>query len=84
MYDGSGAAIATRDVYGGNNFTDDELRNLTSKDIDDRLNNKMGDSLSNFNVPPGASLPFSIVFFDVPETISSVSVAVLESQATPP
>jgi len=40
----------------------------------------MGESLSNFDIPPNAFRPFMIVFYDVIGSVSSVSVVVVESQ----
>jgi hypothetical protein len=80
LFDANGAEIVSREAFAGWSFSEDELRNLSSKEVDDKLNNKMGESLSNFDIPPSAIRPFMIVFYDVMGAVSSVSVVVLESQ----
>ncbi len=66
--------ISSKSFYAGNILSDNELRTFTSDQINLRLNNQMGQSLKNFNVIPNASLPFMVVFFDVPDNITSFTV----------
>jgi len=80
LYDSNGAEIGSREAFAGWSFSEDELRNLSSKEVDEKLNNKMGESLSNFDIPPNNPRPFMIVFYDVMGAVSSVSVVVVESQ----
>ncbi|MGB9736147.1 MAG: DUF3426 domain-containing protein [bacterium] len=72
--DNNNNVIATKTFYAGNMLTDEELRTYTSDKINSILNNEMGQSLKNFNVPPKSSLQFMVVFFDVPDNLSSFTV----------
>ena len=44
------------------------------------MNNQFGDSLSNMNVAAGASIPFTIVFRNLPDGIANINVEVVESK----
>ncbi len=79
IMDGSGSVIASRDFYAGNTLTDDELQGDTSDQISSLLDNEMGRSLQNFNVTPGGSEPFMVVFFDAPDNVASFSVTPLSA-----
>lgn len=72
--DNNNNIVAAKTFYAGNILTDDELRTYTSDKINSTLNNEMGQSLKNFNVPPKTSIPFMVVFFDVPDNLSSFTV----------
>ena len=72
--DNNNALIASKIFFAGNILTDDQLRTFTSDQINSALNNEMGQSLKNFNIPPKAAIPFMVVFFDVPDNLSSFTV----------
>lgn len=72
--DNNNTTISSRTFFAGNILTDDELRTYTSDQINAILNNEMGQSLKNFNIPSKASIPFMAVFFDVPDNLSSFTV----------
>ncbi len=72
--DNNNNLIATKDFFAGNMLSDDDLRTLTSDQINSNLNNEMGQSLKNFNIPPKTSIPFMVVLFDVPDNITSFAV----------
>jgi predicted Zn finger-like uncharacterized protein len=72
--DNNNNIISSKMFFAGNILTDDELRTYTSDQINAALNNEMGQSLKNFNIPPKASIPFMVVFFDVPDNLSSFTV----------
>ncbi len=72
--DNNNTTISSRTFFAGNILTDDELRTYTSDQINALLNNEMGQSLKNFNIPSKASIPFMAVFFDVPDNLSSFTV----------
>ena len=48
--------------------------------IEEAMNNQFGDSLSNMNVAAGASIPFTIVFRNLPEGIANINVEVVDSK----
>ncbi|MCL4479458.1 MAG: zinc-ribbon domain-containing protein [Deltaproteobacteria bacterium] len=74
ILDNNNNLVSSKSFYAANVFTDEELRTLTSDQINKKLNNEMGQSLKNFNVPPETSIPFAVVFFDVPNNLSSYTI----------
>lgn len=74
ILDNNNTIISTKDFYAGNVLSDDDLRTLTSDQINSNLNNEMGQSLKNFNIPSDTGIPFMVVFFDVPDNLTSFTV----------
>lgn len=50
------------EFYCGNLLTDEELSNLTKKEIKGELSVPLGSEVSNNNIAPGGKIPFMIVF----------------------
>ena len=63
-------------VYGGNVLTDQDLSEMSLTDINQRLSNRFGDKKSNFDVKPGKSIPFMVVFSDLPESLEEFTIEV--------
>jgi hypothetical protein len=63
-------------VYGGNVLTDQELSEMSLTDINQRLSNRFGDKKSNFDVKPGRSIPFMVVFADLPQSLEEFTIEV--------
>jgi pilus assembly protein FimV len=71
----TGKALAKEvTVYGGNYISDTDLSGMTQEDIDKRLSNRFGDKKSNFDVKPGRSIPFMVVFSDLPESLEEFTI----------
>lgn len=66
-------------VYAGNIFTENELKGMTKEEIEKRMTNKTGKNNSNLNVEPQSSIPFMIVFYDLPDNISEFLVETISS-----
>lgn len=66
--------LAEKVAFASNIFTKDEIRELTYPDIEKGLNNKMGKSMMNVDVPPGKAIPFMVVFDKIPEGVSHIEV----------
>lgn len=66
--------LATKIVFAGNTFSVSEIKELTYPEIEKGLNNKMGKSMMNVDIPPGKSLPFMIVFEKITEDAASIEV----------
>ena len=79
LKDISGNEIARKEFYAGNIFSDDILRTAPAVEIDERLSNRVGDSLSNINIPSPGSIPFMAVFYDIPN-VSTFTVEVVSSE----
>jgi hypothetical protein len=64
----------TETVYCGNVFTDLDLANLDIPAIKKRLSVKAGDKKSNYKVKPGATVPFMVVFANLPDDLEEFVV----------
>jgi hypothetical protein len=74
LFDSMGNKLAEREVYCGNILSGEELMELVADQINYRLNNPGGDPSVNLNIPPQKSIPFMVVFFDLPEDIKKFNV----------
>ena len=75
LFDSMGNKLAETEVYCGNILSGEELMELEADQINYRLNSHGGDPPVNMNIPPQKSIPFMVVFFDLPEDIKKFSVA---------
>jgi len=62
ILDSSGNILAEVESNCGNILTDDELKNLTEKEIMKELSNPYGRNFSNTGIEPGADIPFMLAF----------------------
>jgi predicted Zn finger-like uncharacterized protein len=63
-------------VYAGNNFSDDQLKQMSKEEIKTAMQNRSGTDNSDVDVKPGASVPFMIIFTDLPEKSKLVYLTV--------
>lgn len=75
----NGQAILNKPAYCGNSLTKEQLTTLPLAKIEEVMNNQFGDSLSNLGVQPGKSIPFVVVFSNVPKDAVDFSVLVAGS-----
>ena len=68
-------------VYCGNVMSDLELANLEWDIIRARLANRLGDNRSNVRIEPGESIPFMVVFSDLPDDLEEFTIEVTGSTA---
>ena len=80
LFNKKGEKAAQSEVYCGNIFSKKEIETLPRGKIETDLKNKVGGSLSNINLAPGKSVPFMIVFFDLPAEMNEFSAEVTGSQ----
>ena len=66
-------------AYAGNSISDRDLAQMGMADINKRLSNRFGDKKSNFNLKPGTSIPFMVVFSDLPESLEEFTIEVAGS-----
>jgi predicted Zn finger-like uncharacterized protein len=69
----------TQIVYPGNVIADLQLVNMDETAIKKRLSNRFGDNRSNVKLAPGRTLPFMIVFFNIPDNLEEFTIEVVES-----
>ena len=80
LFDSTGDKLVEREVYCGNMLSGEELMELEADQINSLLNNHEEEPSINLNIPPQKSIPFMVVFFDLPEDIKKFSVSVVRSQ----
>ncbi len=80
LLDGDGKAIQQQSVYCGNPLSDSELLAMSFVQIEEAMSNQFGAGLGNLNIPPGGTLPFTIVFRNIPATMANISVEAADSR----
>ena len=80
LLDGAGKVVQQQTVFCGNYLSEEKLRTLNYAAIEESMGNQFGDSLSNMNVKPGASLKFTIVFRNVPAEIANINFEAVDSK----
>ena len=80
LLDEKGQALLQQTVFCGNKLDDAALTSMTFAAIEEAMNNQFGDSLSNMNVAAGATIPFTIVFRNLPAGIGNINVEVVDSK----
>ncbi len=78
LFDERGNRAVERIVYCGNVLKTEQIRSYSQKKIEQILQNAYGETLSNFNIEPGRSVPFMLVFFDPPGKLSEFSLEVYQ------
>jgi predicted Zn finger-like uncharacterized protein len=76
--------VKSEDVFSGNILSDLDLKNLSFEEIQSRLNAKGGTGMANQDVKPGATVPFMLVFSNLPENLEEFTIEVTGSTATTP
>ncbi len=71
--------IVRKLAYAGNIFTENELKDITVKEIEEKLKNKSGENNSNINIPPQGSVPFMIIFYNLPKSLGEYVVETVSS-----
>jgi predicted Zn finger-like uncharacterized protein len=79
LLDEKGVAVKQKLAYAGNVFSESELKDMTMEQIDRGLNNRTGKGNANANVKSKASVPFMIVFGDLPDNLSEFTVEAVSS-----
>ena len=79
ILDNKGKAVKSKQSYAGNTFTDEEIKTLPLEEIERAMNNRDGMARKNFNLSSGASIPFMIVFDNLPDNLSEFTVEAVSS-----
>lgn len=79
ILDDQGKTVKTKVAYAGNVFSDNELTELSMEQINQGLRNRAGKGNSNVSIQPQASVPFMIVFEELPENLSEFTVEPVSS-----
>jgi predicted Zn finger-like uncharacterized protein len=79
ILDSKGMVIQSKIVYAGNPVSTTELQTLSVEEINNMLVNKLGKNNINVNINPTSSIPFMIVFDNLPEDVSEFTVEAISS-----
>jgi predicted Zn finger-like uncharacterized protein len=79
LLDEKGAAVKQKLAFAGNTFSENELKDMSLEQINQGLANRTGKGNVNVNVKPQASVPFMIVFEELPENLSEFTVEAVSS-----
>lgn len=79
ILDDRGEPIKQKLAYAGNAFDEKELSKMTKEAINKGLRNRAGKGNINVNIKPGASIPFMIVFENLPQNVSEFVVEAVSS-----
>lgn len=71
LLDGNDRPIAERTCYAGNILPGETLRVAPREKIEEAMSNRFGEKLVNMDIAPGKSVPFMVVFFNIPEGIDA-------------
>ena len=74
-----GKVVKSKIAYAGNTVSDTELLSLSMVEINNHLMNKFGKDNVNTNILPNSSIPFIIIFNELPEDISEFTVEPINS-----
>ncbi|MFB0533021.1 MAG: DUF3426 domain-containing protein [Desulfatiglandales bacterium] len=79
ILDSKGAIVRSKIVFAGNPISNKEIVSLSMEEINNRLNDKAGKDNMNTNTHPNASIPFMIIFENLPEDMSEFTVEAISS-----
>lgn len=61
-------------AYAGNTFTEKQIKEMPLEELNNGLKNRFGRGRINFNIRPGGTIPFMIIFKNLPENMSEFTV----------
>lgn len=80
IFDKDGKSLMQKTIFCGNPISDDDLRKLPYSKMEEMMGNQFGASLANLNVTTGQSIPFTIVFRNLPKSLSEFVIEVVDSK----
>jgi predicted Zn finger-like uncharacterized protein len=79
ILDEKGEVVKKKLAYAGNSLKEEEMKTMPLEEISKAMKNRYGRNGGNFNVAPGATVPFTIVFENLPENLSEFTVEAVSS-----
>lgn len=80
LLDKSGKVLQQQVAFCGNLLSQSALQNDKFAALEAAMSNQFGDLMSNLNLTPGKTIPFTIVFQKLPSSMSEYSVEVADSK----
>lgn len=84
LYGADGKVLASRRQVAGVSLSPFQLEVLDKTELENTLNRKLDIITSNINVLPGAEVPFTVVFSDVPAGASDYKVRIVDASMPKP
>lgn len=79
VFGANGDSLASQTAYAGNQLTREQLTTMPKEKIEAAMNNQFGDSLANLEVPPGKTIPFTLVIINPPAAAKDFGVEAVGS-----
>ena len=79
ILDNKGVVVLSKTSYAGNTFSEEELKTLPLDEIIKAADNRDGMAKQNLNVTSGATIPFMVVFAELPDDLSEFTVEAVSS-----
>jgi len=79
IYDAEGQVLGSTTAFAGNTIAEPALNSGGLEDLQIQLTNRRGDNNANVGIAPGESVPFMVIFDNLPEEMAEFSVAVVSS-----
>ena len=79
ILDDKGKVVKQKLAYAGNTLKLEEIKVLAMAEINKAMENRFGEDRINLNVAPGSTLPFMIVFENLPDNLSEFTVEPVSS-----
>lgn len=83
LYDAAKKVIQSQSGYCGNVISDSDLATMNEEAIKKALSNRLGANHSDAKIPPGATVPFMIVFSRLPDQMDEFSLEAVSSAKIP-
>ncbi|MFK5927566.1 MAG: DUF3426 domain-containing protein [Desulfuromusa sp.] len=81
IFDQNGKPLLQKTVFCGNPIDDEKIEALSFLELEKIMGNQFGNELSNMKIASQQSIPFDIVFKDLPKSLSEFSVKVTSSKS---
>jgi len=84
LYDAEGKVLASRRQVAGISLNSFQLEVLDKTELENTLNRKLDIITSNINVMPGAEVPFTVVFTEIPAGARDYKVRIVDASRPKP
>jgi hypothetical protein len=74
LVDNKGQVLSKTNVYAGNSLTEKQLKEMPAEEVTRILKDRNGMEKRNLNLKSGGTVPFMVVFSDLPESMSEFTV----------
>jgi hypothetical protein len=79
ILDDGGRPVKMKMAYAGNVFKENEIKVMALEEINKAMKNRFGKGRKNINVAPGVTIPFTIMFENLPDNLGEFSVEAVSS-----